>query len=189
MKKIQELQGSSIVKQTTTRMKNQAANGVRASLEVAIAKLKEQGWEELGSGKNAKVFGHDSYPYVLKLFSSLDSCYIKFLKYVENNLDNPHLPRTKGKLLKITDDIFAVRLEKLKKITTTPGPYMDDLDEIFSMFRLQKSTKEIISFYPRYDTLILTLQDILDKTNCKPDLHLGNVMLRGSQIVITDPVV
>lgn len=196
MKNLKELRGTGVVKSTAKSMAD-SGSYYRAQLDTAEEKLKDLGWYTLGQGANAKVFGNPSYPYVLKLFSTDDYCYRAFLTYAIANQSNPLLPKVRGKLLRITNDILAVRLEKLTKISEMEfAKYDRILTELFNNIYLLTSGSDhadevfrnIQKKFPKYTNFIKTMIDIFSKVRCDPDLHAGNFMLRGKQIVVIDPV-
>jgi hypothetical protein len=77
------------------------------------SKLANQGWEPAGSGMSAEVFLNPSYDYALKIFSSSDRKWMAFFKYAKQNQDNPHVPKVKGNLVKLSPTAYAARIEKL----------------------------------------------------------------------------
>ena len=74
------------------------------------------GFKHLGEGNFASVYEHPSYPWVFKVFKN-DSGYMHFFQYAKANQNNPNLPKIKGNFIKINDNTFAIRLEKLKPIS------------------------------------------------------------------------
>src|ERR1700721_2108003 len=78
----------------------------------AILALKQADWHILGDGSYATVFMKPGIDYVLKLFDSDDTAYADYIKLVLTH-PNPHFPRFKGKLVKVTTKYYAVRMEKL----------------------------------------------------------------------------
>jgi hypothetical protein len=179
--KIDELQGVSAVKKVAS-----AIQGV--DLVDVSKQLKELGWKRIGSGAFARVYEHPNYPLVLKIFSSKDSCYIKFLKYVEQHSTNPFLPKVRGKLLKLNNDYYAVRLEKLQPLDISE--WEDVYDEmIYELINESGYDFDLaIRKYPKHRNFLNTLRDISDSLNCRLDIHRYNFMKRGKQTVIIDPV-
>ncbi len=156
----------------------------RASWNNDLHKLMEKhGFKLLGSGKYASVFGNPKYQYVLKVFMK-DSAYLKWVSFVQANKENPYVPKIRGKVLKITPIIYAIRLEKLSPYSEMPslspkttGPqFMRDYRKWQDDKNFKSSDKNI--------------QDILDHFTINKallDLHSENMMMRGDQLVIVDP--
>lgn len=69
------------------------------------------------------------------------------MKFCMDNTRNPYLPKIRGKVVKITPIIYAIRLEKL-----TPGSFTGDFADAY--FKWQKD-----SDYKSEDS---NIQDILD---------------------------
>jgi hypothetical protein len=80
------------------------------------AKLAALGWKPAGYGSYSEVFQNPSYDYVLKIFSSSDDKYIKYFQYVKQNQNNPHVPKIKGSIVKLSPTAYAARIEKLSPI-------------------------------------------------------------------------
>jgi hypothetical protein len=81
-----------------------------AKMSVSDA-MAEYGFKSIGSGQQGVVFENPSYPYVIKFFIN-DIGYLKWLKFCYNNRSNPYVPEYKGKVVKITNDCMAIRIEK-----------------------------------------------------------------------------
>ena len=141
--------------------------------------MSAHGFRLLGAGKYASVFGNDKYPFVVKVFMR-DSAYQRWMKFSIDNKANPYVPVVKGKVIKISDMVFAVRLEKLKPVSSSWNnePFMQE------MRKWEKDSK-----YVSDDKHI---QDVLDffKANKKLiDIHGENVMSRpNGEFVVVDPL-
>jgi hypothetical protein len=136
--------------------------------------MNNHGFQMLGSGKYASVYGNESYPYVIKVFQR-DSAYFRWLKFALNNRNNPYVPRIRGKVVKITPMVYAIRLEKLR-----PGYIDSEFQQHFDQWQRD----------PNYRADDPDLQQVFDffHSNRKLlDLHNENVMRRGDQLVIIDP--
>lgn len=123
------------------------------------------GFRPLGDGRYGYVFGNPKYPYVIKVFMR-DTAYLKWLDWAKRHQDNPYVPKIRGKVIKIGNLFMAVRLEKLSPGGTANELY--DRDEAGDPHATQ-------------------VVDFLEANNKLLDLHDGNVMLRGKQLVIVDP--
>lgn len=161
--------------------------------------LLRQGWKRLGKGAYAMVFEHPKFPYVFKIFYN-DPDYFQYFNWARQHQSNPHVPKIKGKYIKINEKTYAVRMEKLDHL-----PSFDTAIEKYIDPELQSKTKLDISYYRNVDKLSLytnlsflkqnfpDLYEVLNyvKSNFQlisQDLHGGNIMLRDDTIVITDPV-
>lgn len=72
-----------------------------------------KGFVPIGNGLHGRVYGSDTYPYVVKLFRN-DAAYEAFLSFAAQN-PNPHYAKARGKVKTISDegDYRIIRLEKL----------------------------------------------------------------------------
>jgi len=136
--------------------------------------MKAYDFKKLGSGKYGSVYGNAKYPYVIKVFMK-DSAYIRWIKFCMSNQDNKYIPKIKGKVIKLTPFVYAIRLEKLTP-TSMSGPF----NSAYSKWMADSSYRDSDS----------DINDILDNfTENKKllDLHSENVMARGKQLVVIDP--
>jgi hypothetical protein len=146
-------------------------NSWRMNLDTYMSKY---GFKQMGSGKYASVYGNEKYPFVLKVFQK-DSAYMRWLKFSLSNKNNPYVPKIRGKVVKITPMVYAIRLEKLDRGYLTP-----EFEQEFEKWEMD----------PNYKTSDPALQQVFDffEPNRKLlDLHGENVMMRGKQMVIIDP--
>lgn len=148
--------------------------------------IKEFGFTNYGSGEYGLVFSKPQLPYVVKLFMK-DAAYLKWMDFCKQHSDNPYCPKIRGKVIRITDIFYVIRLEKLEPISTRSGWY--DLSKILSEPEWALRTwdsrpsevpqlkdphlRQILMFFARNKKLL--------------DIHSGNVMRRGDQVVIIDP--
>lgn len=123
------------------------------------------GFKQLGTGKFGSVFGNPNYPYIIKVFMK-DTAYLKWLDFAKQNQSNPFVPKIRGKVVKISPNFMAVRLEKL-----TPSLKDEWMD--WDSNESNPNVSTILDFFDRNASLM--------------DLHGGNFMMRGNQIVIIDP--
>jgi hypothetical protein len=163
--------------------------------------LRSKGYEELGSGVFANVFQRKSRPNeVIKLFGTSDVAYVDYLKFIMKHQDNPHFPKILGKPMKITPKYYAVKLEKLTKydnknnlhnvietalrLATYLGP--NDSPEDFKTH--EPEYDKILDSKPKLKEAIFYLAQFKNTSKYKWDIHSGNVMWRGNDIVLTDPI-
>ena len=76
------------------------------------------GWQRRGQGSFGVVYQHTQKPYVIKVFVDGGGWeYLKWIKYVQQHQDNPHLPRLYGSPRQISSTAWAIRMEVLQNIT------------------------------------------------------------------------
>lgn len=173
----------------------------RPSLIQAQYILYNNGYKHIGEGLFARVYAKPQEPIVLKLFSNDDRGYLAFLRLAERNRDNIHFPVFRGKLITVTPEYSAVRMEKLSRISgreydtieiikiylnhirnNVPIDKMtnsETIDEIYELFNNDVQLKEAcdsLGYYARENGVYL-------------DIHSGNIMKRGNILVFTDPYV
>lgn len=161
--------------------------------------LNKQGWKRIGKGAYGIVYEHPNFSYVFKIFYN-DPAYFTYFNWAKQHQSNKHVPKIKGKYIKINSKTYAVRMEKLK-----PFPSDDSVLEKYIDPDLQSKNKIKIDYYRNIDKLVLftnlpylkeyfpELYEVIGyiKNNfslLSQDLHSGNIMLRNDTIVITDPV-
>lgn len=127
--------------------------------------FEKYGFRPVGEGKYGSVFENPKYPFIVKVFMR-DTAYLKWLNFAKANPDNPYVPRIKGKVIKVGDLFMAVRLERLTK-----GGSFDDVYNAADGGN--KHASKVVDFIEANSKLM--------------DLHDGNIMKRGSQLVIIDP--
>ena len=97
------------------------------------AYLQQHGFERLGYGTWSNAYEKPGYPWIFKLFKD-DPAYLWYYKFCKANQNNPHVPRIKGNLIKISNDTFCVRMEKLDPWPNTPE-YKHLFDMMFVTLR------------------------------------------------------
>jgi len=136
--------------------------------------MKENGFSKLGSGKYASVFGNPNYNFVVKVFLK-DAAFLRWYEFIKANQSNPYVPKIRGKIMKLSDLIFGMRIEKLTSFNGG-GKFMDE-------YRKWKSDNK----YRSGDKNIDSILDHFDKNSKLLDLHGDNMMMRGKQDVVIDP--
>lgn len=150
--------------------------------------LGTKGWKSLGSGSYGDVYGKPGVDYVLKVFNADDHAYRDYLDLIAR-YDNPHFPVIKGKLVKITPQIYAVRLEKLSpyRRISIDGLGLSYIIQLYLRFG-DVSTSAIADAFDAYPRLRECLDLIrVNLSNHSMDVNPENVMMRGDELVITDP--
>ena len=161
------------------------------------------GFSPIGGGAFGTVWGHPKFPYVLKIFKSNDDAYKSWVKVCMNNSDNPHFPKfVSTKVFSITPTVSAIRMEKL-------SPYISENYMGFSTVLNRLSISDIVNpnyqwndaygkpsqwdeycaSHPLWIPALKITDEFITSYQYAKDMHTGNFMMRGDDIVITDPVV
>lgn len=157
-----------------------------------IDSLKKMGYEleHMGSGMYANVFKRPNDPYVIKIFSQ-DTGYLKYVQYCLQHQDNPHVPKFRGKIIRISGDTYAVRIEVLQPYQQGINYEADyaahQLIQYDTMFGGLAQHPDIEAYSPELKQLFVDLANLFGATTLT-DLHKTNIMMRGNTLVITDPV-
>ena len=152
--------------------------------------LEKAGYVQLGTGAFASVYVRPGSSNVLKLFYADDTAYIDFVK-ATLKYPNPHFPKFKGKMMKITDTYYAVQMEKLREYN---GSWKNPSLLSSYIYYLQglhdaDIADEINALEKEQPGIKAACKIIADKVGHHLDLASNNLMMRGNTIVITDPVV
>lgn len=167
--------------------------------------MRQSGFDQIGSGSRATVWGRDNLNYVIKIFDDDDFGYIAFLRYALQHPDIPYLPKIIGKpkqLTKLGPRFWFVRMEKLtpssddvyylisdtiRSVRTHTG-FKDTYAERYA--EMQRSNELTQQQYPGLIQIITDLDAICEKSNGRFgfDMVSENVMMRGSVPVLTDPL-
>jgi hypothetical protein len=179
--------------------------------------LKEKGWRILGTGVEAMVATHPNRPYVLKVFPT-SSAYVHFVDYCRKNPNNPYLPKFSRYVRPIPGTVFSyVRMEQLShfskkglvdlnpelwctlyhmfairrdNISWNAGHHIPQLEDLPQRHGYRNVAQCAAAAPALWTSTIQGLLDVMTSHGLDTfDLHSDNVMLRGSQLVITDPFV
>lgn len=85
------------------------------------------GWDVLGSGAYGIALGNPSKNYIIKLFSKEDTSYISWVNFCIQNQHNPYVPKIRGKIVPINNDILAIRVERLVFMYKLAEKFMDSI--------------------------------------------------------------
>ena len=163
--------------------------------------LRKAGYERIDSGFFANVYAKPGADHVLKLFKSRDKAYPAFVNMTIQN-PNIHFPKFKGKMMKITDEYYAIRMEKLQRYDATNKILLDMIKNYIYGYatygrsysdniRGQEVIKDIDQVeirQPGIKKACELIADMIANGNVGLDLHSKNLMMRGNIIVFTDPV-
>lgn len=173
--------------------------------------MRGNGFVQAGFGSYASVWRHPKLTYVLKLFDSSDQAYIDWVSVAMANKNNPHMPKfISSKLVPITPDVVAIRMESLRhiqkdsklyyvyefsdnRIATEPIPpsqvIIDDI-ELLQSYRNWELTNEYCKNHPQWLEALDIMWNFIKSSGHDNDFHSGNCMVRDTDtLVITDPVV
>ena len=134
------------------------------------------GFKKVGSGKYASVFINPKYKYAVKVFMK-DAAYLRWIDFAIKNQKNPYVPKIRGKVVKITPLVYAIRLEKLTSYSYAGG---GDFMKAYSKWKND----------PSYKSGDSNIDDVLahfEKNKRLLDIHGENLMMRGKQVVVIDP--
>ena len=109
--------------------------------------LESRGFVHLGSGVFGGTYEKAGYPWVFKVFKN-DDAYRYYVKYAMAHQANINVPRVKGRIIRINDETYAIRLEKLSPINNilylhlysavramVEGSRHSDTEEFINQFR------------------------------------------------------
>ncbi len=185
--------------------------GVKQALATADYKtvLTNQGFSPLGSGSFATVWAHPKLDYVLKTFSATDRAYMQWLKASLQLQGNPFVPQfISAKPVQVVPGILAVRMEKLEPAGNARG-VIHMISELIDECTIDAEDEPIVTpraisnvIKKRYPNLVpfaaankglipavSSIVEIIAHGAGVNDITNGeNVMMRGQQIVFTDPV-
>lgn len=152
--------------------------------------LEQHGFKKLGQGTYGATYESPKYPYVFKVFNN-DSGYKTYLDYVLKNQNNPNVPKIKGTYIKINDDTYAVRMEKLKALPIGFGEHevIDALDTHNRHRPLSPEKEELLKTkYPGIYKIVKDLPVIGKGHGLDFNAYNDNILFRGNVPVITDPL-
>lgn len=155
---------------------------------------KENGFRNLGSGHFGAVYGSPKHNFVLKIFAARDTNYISWVQWCLKHQANPYVPKFKGGLVKVNQTLRGIRLEKLT--SPTSNNLSMAIKDAIKVQRFNGESLKSIAFKYNVPISALLNDDLAEiRTFLFPyykrgflDLHPGNFMARGSQLVIIDPI-
>jgi hypothetical protein len=161
----------------------------------------------LGSGIVAEVHDITGSGYVVKIAGRIDGSYHWLRKSAMDASDNPFMPRVLT-AQPFADGGYIVVMEKLDSIQAMFGERQrgfenqaDDLEQLacfgvdfFDTDRLQDTRHKNRSMIrnvianPKICNDITSIKKLCEQVCGGIDMHYANFMVRGDQIVITDPI-
>ena len=166
------------------------------SIENAEEVLKKAGYEKLGEGYYAAVYAKGDADHVLKLFSVRDTSYPNFVNMTIQR-PNIHFPKFKGKMMKVTNEYYAIRMEKLEPLSQDKKDTLELMRHYiyafvrdrFQPFYRATEMENLEKMQPGITEACDLLARLMINNRLALDLHMKNAMMRGNTIVITDPVI
>ena len=158
--------------------------------------LEKAGYEKIGYGMYANVFAKPGADHVLKLFGYRDQAYRDFVNMTIQE-PNIHFPKFKGKMMKITNDYYAIRMEILEPLSKDKGTVLElmrqyiyaQIEDPSQPFRRAIEMEKVEKAQPGITEACELVATLIKNNDLGLDLHMKNAMMRGNTIVITDPVI
>ena len=158
--------------------------------------LEKAGYEKIGYGMYANVFAKPGADHVLKLFGYRDQAYRDFVNMTIQE-PNIHFPKFKGKMMKVTKDYYAIRMEKLEPLSQDKKDTLELMRHYiyafvrdrFQPFYRATEMENLEKMQPGITEACDLLARLMINNRLALDLHMKNAMMRGNTIVITDPVI
>lgn len=181
---------------------------VAEHLKDYVKRLKKLGIKQLGSGNFADVFQHPTMPnVVVKLLTESDKGYEAYVKFSQKNKSNKYVP----KILQVVEadkafdkkgeydmgDLRLIFMEKLEPIHY--NKYVDFGEHILKVSgvkapNVEKALMDVNTWKKaaaqKKDPDLAAIAKFIVKTQggaVQLDMHDGNMMMRGSSVIITDP--
>lgn len=152
--------------------------------------FKKYGFKKAGRGTFGYVAIKEDYPYAIKVFRN-DTSYLKWYRFCKENQHNPFIPKFKGKVIKMVDDIYYVRLEKL--LSTSSSASRSEVDALFlrTIYKIQDYADDNIDMQwlrPTGNDAIDEIAEELIANSRLLDIWQGNIMKReDGRVVLIDP--
>lgn len=207
--KINELTG---IKNVVKPLKFEPGDSDSAIGEDWSDMLTKYGFRNSGWGAFGSVWASPKHDYLLKVFGSHDVAYATWVRTSLQYKNNSAFPKFKGgKLIRLTPDVHAIRMERLTDIYNGDSEYYMNIlryidmllstDDGRNLAQIYKTggLKLVIEKYPTLSEFLGKFPDTLEailvlakaknsNADFKYDLHGGNIMLRGKVLVFTDPL-
>lgn len=161
-------------------------------------RLRTDGYKIIGNGLYAEVWAKDNDDsHVIKVARD-DVGYDEYLSYVLANQENPYFPRVfdvkrfKGvKNVWSGGDITVVSMERLtkggKKAKKQLSKRLHRGAKDATWYTEEQKKAARAMFKTKHEKQLLEVMTALSKTRGWLDLHDGNIMHRGNQLVVIDP--
>lgn len=164
--------------------------------------LNKHGFKQIGTSMDsyAMVWSHPALNYVLKVFMSEDHCYPKFVELAQEKR-NDHYPTFKGKLMRLTPEYYAIRMERLTLMPPGSSPkiistarQIAEIREVIRRYCSEDTTNvksftadKIFDVYPTLKEACVNVYKARPTYHCRTDIHSRNIMFNRNIPVIIDP--
>ena len=163
--------------------------------EEFIDQLTADGYVLIGSGLYSAVYAQHGGTTVIKVGSTIHDPWLNWAESIlRSEQDNPWLPDVKEvsvyrKTRKHTKAAFYVaHMERLCPIS------YDDQNKYYSHLSHIRNTcvyedvSNVSVISEMFGDMVKLVKATLNQCDGRYDFHFGNIMLRGQQIVVTDPI-
>lgn len=146
-----------------------------------IRRLINRGYSLLGSGCYSAVFEGQDKTRAIKIGSTLADPWLIYAEQVQS-LDNPLFPRIYSLHTFEYEDYYVAITERLTCVGDNWGPDAE-------WMRLSREIRDCSSTEPCVREAGKLLNSLLHNIDyARLDLHKGNIMKRGNQLVLNDPL-
>jgi hypothetical protein len=146
-----------------------------------IRRLVDRGYSLLGSGCYSAVFEGKNKKQAIKIGSTLADPWLIYAEQIQK-LDNPLFPRIYSLHCFEYEDYYVAITERLQVLGEDYGPDS-------SWMNLAREIRDCTSTEPLVRQAGQLLNSLLHTIDyARLDLHHGNIMLRGDQLVLNDPL-
>ncbi len=159
-------------------------------VDALVRFMESQGYHSIGGGEFSYVFARSDNE-VIKVFN--DACYERFIALVRKHPENPHFPKFKGNSVRLNSKARMIRIEHLAPIEMTDPIVRQTrlFQSMISQWHDDPEFKGMWEYPPELegykDAIELIMEANPEGSQCRMDLHEGNIMKRGSVPVIIDP--
>lgn len=173
-------------KQTQPQTQNQTS-AVLESYNEYVKRLAHKGIQKLGSGSFSRVFVHPEHPNVAVKVGQVHRNNLTWLNWVRAHQTNPYVPKIYSlhrlRFRSKNTIYFVAFMEKLKPLS--------QLKPISVWLELELLVGKYIanSGNALNDPALKQVLDFLIRYRLDLDLQPRNFMIRGQQIVFTDPLI
>lgn len=143
------------------------------------------GWPQIGSGAGGTVHHSSSAKFVVKV-SEGDAAYLAFIKYAIAN-PCPCLPRATI-IHEVQSDGADWAVTHIEYLTPLSSASASNVTAWWEAFKIAKKTNGPLPNPSSWSTLFEQLQKVANSINACFDVKINNVMLRGHDVVFTDPL-
>lgn len=166
--------------------------------------LKNNGYEKIGKGSFATVWGKLGEDFLIKIFDNSDKAYPAFVNLAMKN-PNDHFPKFKGKVTKVNEKYSGIRVERLEPMSESQFislglepvyKYLNYIRDVQRGVEHNWQQGQVSTMMEQMEKLEKTqpgmkqaLTIIAQNLNYVFDVQPQNFMLRGKTVVILDPVV